>query len=337
MRGWLTEVWYGGAREGAWWLRPPALVFGALVRLRRAAYRAGVLRSRRVGRPVIVVGNLSVGGTGKTPLVMELARLFGERGLRVGIVSRGYGGRARAPMLVSGADGPEVTGDEAWLMQRRTGCPVAVGRDRVAAARLLAETGAELILSDDGLQHYALARDAEVVVIDAERGLGNGELLPAGPLREPPARLAEVEALVLNGGPCAEWPQAISMRLVPDAAVHIGGSEPPRTLAGFAGQGVHAVAGIGNPGRFFAMLRAHGLQIVEHPFPDHHVFAAGELEFGDVRPVLMTEKDAVKCTSFRNARLWYVPVRCELAPLDAQRLLALLLGRIKLETSWTRV
>lgn len=335
MERWLTRVWYGEA-GGAAWLRPLAVLFGAVVRLRRAAYRAGWLRSEPVGRPVIVVGNLSVGGTGKTPLVIELARRFRERGLKVGIVSRGYGGRARAPMLVSEASGPEVAGDEAWLMYRRTGGPVAVGRDRAAAARLLVQAGAGLILSDDGLQHYALARDAEIVVIDAGRGLGNGRLLPAGPLREPPARLAEADAVVLNGGPRPEWPQAIPMRLVPGDVLPLDGRQTARPLAAFAGQRVHAVAGIGNPGRFFAMLRAHGLVVEEHPFPDHHAFAASELGFGDPSPVLMTEKDAVKCASFHDARLWYVPVRCELAPPDAQRLVERLLTRTRLETSWTR-
>lgn len=335
MERWLTRIWYGDAGGGAW-LQPLAALFGAIVRLRRAAYRAGWLRTVRVGCPVIVVGNLSVGGTGKTPLVIELARLFRERGLTVGIVSRGYGGRARAPMLVSEASGPETAGDEAWLMYRRTGGPVAVGRDRVAAARLLVEAGVGVILADDGLQHHALGRDAEIVVIDAARGLGNGRLLPAGPLREPPARLAEADALVLNGGPRPEWPQAIPMRLMPGDAVQLEGREAARPLAAFSGQCVHAVAAIGNPGRFFAMLRAHGLVVEEHSFPDHHAFAARELELGDGLPVLMTEKDAVKCASFHDARLWYVPVRCELAPPDAQRLVERLLARTRLETSWTR-
>ncbi|MBK7249939.1 MAG: tetraacyldisaccharide 4'-kinase [Gammaproteobacteria bacterium] len=335
MHRWLIGIWYEGAGGGAW-LRPLAALFGAAVRLRRAAYRRGWLRVLRVGRPVIVVGNLSVGGTGKTPLVIELARLLAERGVKPGIVSRGYGGRARAPLLVDDACGPEVAGDEAWLMRRRTGCAVAVGRDRVAAARLLVDAGASVIVSDDGLQHHALARDAEIVVIDATRGLGNGRLLPAGPLRELPARLEEVDAVVLNGGPRPEWPRAIPMRLVPGEAVALGGEGPARRLATLAGQRVHAVAGIGNPARFFAMLRDHGLVVEEHPFPDHHVFAARELEFGDAYPVLMTEKDAVKCVSFRNPRLWYVPVRGELAAEDAQRLLGCLLSRIGPEGSWTR-
>lgn len=332
--------WYGGAHGGRW-LQPLAAVFGAIVRVRRAAYRRGLLRSEDPGCPVIVVGNVSVGGTGKTPLVIELARLLGERGLRVGIVTRGYGGSARAPLRVSEALDPRITGDEAWLMHRRTRCPVAVGRDRVAAARLLVAEGVDVILSDDGLQHYALARAAEIAVIDAARALGNGLLLPAGPLREPAARLAEVHAVVVNGGRLAAWPEAIGMQLEPAAAIQLSGRRAPRELESFAGQRVHAVAGIGHPGRFFAMLRGYGLQPVEHPFPDHHAYAPADLEFGDGFDVLMTEKDAVKCVAFGDARLWYVPVHCRIAPQDEQRLLARLLDCIAPEDSapeksWTR-
>lgn len=327
MQEWLARQWYGGTR-GALWLRPLAALFGAVVRLRRAAYRRGLLHSQQPGRPVIVVGNVSVGGTGKTPLVIELARLLGGRGLRVGIVTRGYGGSARGPLLVSEALDPRITGDEAWLMHRRTRCPVAVGRDRVAAARLLVAQGVDVIVSDDGLQHYALARVAEIAVIDAARGLGNGRLLPAGPLREPTARLDEVDAVVANGGRLARWPGAISMQLEPEAAVPLDGRRAPREIESFAGERVHAAAGIGHPQRFFAMLRAHGLDPVEHPFPDHHPYAAADLEFGDDLEVLMTEKDAVKCSAFRDARLWYVPVHCRFAPQDEQRLLTLLFARI---------
>jgi tetraacyldisaccharide 4'-kinase len=324
---WLTRVWYERARGGAA-LVPLSWAFAVLVKLRRRAYVAGFLRATRLEAPVVVVGNLTVGGTGKTPLVVSIAQALTARGRRVGIVSRGYGGSAAEPMLVDEAAPPELVGDEPWLLQRRTGLPVAIGRDRVAAARLLLARGVDVIVSDDGLQHYALARDVEIAVIDAARGLGNARLLPAGPLREPADRLAGADALVLNGGPRREWPQAFVMRLVPDDAVHVAGREQPRPLERFRGVRVHAVAGIGHPERFFAMLREAGLEVIPHPFPDHHAFARAELDFGDALPVLATEKDAVKCRAFDHPRLWCVPVRCELDGRGSEELMSRIEARL---------
>ena len=330
----LTGLWYGDG-TGAAWLQPLASVYGVLVGLRRRAYRAGWLQAQRVGRPVVVVGNLTVGGTGKTPLTVWLARELAGAGLRAGIVSRGYGGRSHGgPRPVHpGTDWHEV-GDEALILARRSGCPTMVGADRVAAARALAAQ-VEVILADDGLQHLRLARDCEIVVIDAMRGFGNGRLLPAGPLREPAARLLQADAVVVNGcseagGPAAGLaPAPLGMALVAHEAVAIGGQAAARPLADFRGQRVHAVAGIGNPARFFALLRAHGLEICEHPFPDHYPLAPAQLQFADEAPVLMTEKDAVKCASFADPRLWYVPVAAQLAADDARELLARVLAKVR--------
>lgn len=336
MRGWLTRVWYEGA-PGARLLAPLAALYGTAVARRRAAYATGRRRAIRVARPVIVVGNLTVGGTGKTPLVAWLAERLAESGLEVGIASRGYGGAARAPLLVEATTPWQRAGDEPLLLRERTGCLTAVAADRVAAAEALIAAGAEVIVCDDGLQHLRLARDCEIVVIDGERRFGNGRLLPAGPLREPPSRLAAVDAVVVNGGSegqaahCGAGDRAVTvhMRLAPGAARAVGDAAAPRPLGDFAGEPVHAVAGIGNPQRFFALLRSHGLELIEHPFPDHHPFGAGDLRFGDALPVLMTEKDAVKCRAFADARLWCVPVTAQLAEAASQALLARVRERLE--------
>ena len=328
MAGALSELWYGNA-SGAALLAPLAWIYGALIALRRLSYDRGLLRRHGVGCPVIVVGNLTVGGTGKTPLVAWLAQALVEQGYRVGIVARGYGSRARAPRLVAPHSSWHEVGDEPLLLSRGTGCITAVGVDRVAAGRLLSAQGCNLVVSDDGLQHLRLAADYRIVVVDGERGFGNGRLLPAGPLREPIAALRRTDAVVVNGAVLdaaalrGAHSQAlrVEMRLVPGAAVMLSG-EARRPLEEFRHTPVHAVAGIGNPARFFHMLRAIGLQIVEHAFADHHPLLATDLEFGDDLPVLMTEKDAVKCDGFADARLWYVPVTAQLNAEAASQLLA---------------
>jgi tetraacyldisaccharide 4'-kinase len=283
-----------------------------------------------------VVGNLTVGGTGKTPLTIWLARELSARGLRVGIVSRGYGGTTgRRPRWVDAQARWPDFGDEALILARRSGCPTVVAVDRVAAARALAARGVDVIVADDGLQHVRLARDCEIVVIDGARGFGNGRLLPAGPLREGLRRLARVDALVVNGtAGHASLAQrlpagALTMVLHATEAVRLDAHEAPRPLASFHGERVHAVAGVGNPARFFATLRGCGLKVIEHPFPDHHPFAAAELAFGDELPVLMTEKDAVKCVAFANPRLWYVPVAAQLPAGDAHELIERVLARVR--------
>ena len=326
VRAWLERIWYRPEPPPSW-LRPPAALFGALAAARRAAYRRGWLAAGEVGRAVVVVGNLGVGGSGKTPLVIWLARALAARGVRTGVVLRGYGGTARGPLCVRPDSDAGAVGDEALLIARRTGVPVCVGRDRLAAARALVAEGVDLVLSDDGLQHYRLQRDVEIAVLDAARGLGNGALLPAGPLREPPARLDAVDVVVQTGEGPALRPGALRMRLRGAQLLPLDGGGPGTPLTALAGRTVHAVAGIGNPGRFFATLRAAGLEPREHAFPDHHAFRAGDLEFGDDLPILMTEKDAVKCAAFARAGRWYLPVEAEFSAADASALL----GRIAVE------
>ena len=300
----LERLWYGGSPL-AWLLAPLSLPYCLVASGRRLAYRRGWLAAQAVGVPVVVVGNLTVGGTGKTPLVLWLARLFGDAGWRVGIVGRGYGGRdTRRPRDVSADSDPRQVGDEAVLLAARSGRPVVVCRDRVAAARRLVTThGCDLVLADDGLQHYRLARTLEIAVVDAQRGLGNRLCLPAGPLREPAARLRGVDFELVNGG------QGVgAMQLRVTGVEPVGRAGESARLADFGAGPVHAVAGIGHPGRFFAMLRAEGLSVIEHAFPDHHAYRAAELDFGDGLPVLMTDKDAVKCRAFDHPGLWSVGV-----------------------------
>ena len=330
----LERLWYEH-RPGLRLLAPLSWMYGALVGARRAAYRSGLVRARRLGRPVVVVGNLTVGGTGKTPLTIYLARELLARELKVGIVSRGYGRRgAEARYVQPDSDWRDV-GDEPVIIARRTGCPTMVAADRAAAARTLIACGAEVILADDGLQHLSLARDCEIVVIDGGRGFGNGQLLPAGPLREPVAALGRADVVVVNGEPrhgslAGVLPAAtLTMRLAAQPAVRLDGRGLPCELAAFSGRRVHAVAGIGNPQRFFGELSARGIEVIAHPFPDHHPFVAQELAFADDLPVLMTEKDAVKCAPFANARLWCVPVSATFSDGDAQALRTRVLGTLQ--------
>ncbi|MFP5374335.1 MAG: tetraacyldisaccharide 4'-kinase [Gammaproteobacteria bacterium] len=312
------EHWYGEAPVpllAALLERP----FRALAGLRRGAYRAGLLRPRRVPVPVVVVGNISAGGTGKTPLVLALVERLRGAGWNPGVASRGHGRRdaGMARWVEAGTD-PALGGDEPVLLARLGAAPVRVDRDRVAAARALAAAGCDVVVCDDGLQHYRLARDVEIEVIDGRRRYGNRRLLPAGPLREPPQRAADCDFRVVNlgdagpeeegaGAGFGEW----AMRLVPGPARPLLGGRP-RPLAAFTGQRVHAVAGIGNPDRFFTMLRRAGIAVVPHAFPDHHRYRAADFAFGSDLPVLMTEKDAVKCAAFASPRFHAVPVRAEL-------------------------
>ncbi|MDR3416499.1 MAG: tetraacyldisaccharide 4'-kinase [Nevskia sp.] len=305
MKDAIERIWYRAEPPPAW-LRPLGALYGAVgAELARRRQAAAV----RLPVPVIVVGNLTVGGTGKTPFVLWLVQLLRAQGWRPGVISRGYGGHAPSyPLRVGAATDAAWAGDEPALIARRLGVPVAVAPDRVAAARLLLDGGeADILISDDGLQHYRLARDLEICVVDGSRGLGNGALLPAGPLREPPQRLDRVQLLVVNGG---GWRRdgvpALDMRLELSEAVALEAGER-RPLAAFAGQRVHAVAGIGNPQRFFDALRGAGIEVVPHPFPDHHRYVAADLDFEPALPLLMTEKDAVKCRELARPGWWQVP------------------------------
>ena len=315
---WLESTWQEGHPVSIL-LLPVSWGVRVAVWLRRLAYATGALPTHRLSCPVIVVGNIVVGGTGKTPLVIWLARYFLQRGYRPGIVCRGYRGKASSwPQPVRGDSDPMSVGDEAVVLARRTGCPVSAGPDRVAAAKaLLADHACNLILSDDGLQHLRLGRDIEVAVIDGVRRHGNRRLLPAGPLREPISRLDHVTLLVANGSPQTG---ELEMRLTPWHASSLTREGVERPLEAFRGGKVHAVCGIGNPERFFRTLTAAGLETVQHAYPDHHDFEPQHVEFEDDWPVLMTEKDAVKCQRFAADRHWYVPVRAELDPAFAKRL-----------------
>lgn len=303
------HVWYLDADVPLGW-RLLARLYGAVTALRRRAYARGWLRSYAVAKPVVVVGNLSVGGTGKTPLTIALVRAFAARGLRAGIVSRGYGGSERGPLLLDETSMPDRVGDEPVLMRALSGAPVAIGRDRVAAAQcLIANADVDVVLSDDGLQHYRLRRDVEICVIDGARRFGNRRLLPAGPLREPLSRLDQVDFRVCNGG--VAHADEVQLHLRDDGAVPLLGGAAVE-LEAFAHRRVHAVAGIGNPRRFFDSLHACRIDVIEHPFPDHHRFRASDIAFGDALPVLMTAKDAVKCRAFAKPGWWQVTVQAQL-------------------------
>jgi tetraacyldisaccharide 4'-kinase len=278
-----------------------------LVFLRRAGYTLRLLKSTRAGIPVIAIGNLTVGGSGKTPLAIHVAELLKGKGWSPAIVSRGYGGTVKVPRGVTLASDPAEVGDEPVLMARRSGCPVWVGPERAAviAALRRAHPDCDVVVLDDGLQHYALRRDIEIAVVDA-RAFGNGFMLPAGPLREPRTRLRTVDAVVAHG---TDRVEGYAMRLEGDEVHRATDARERRPAKSFAGRRVHAVAGIGDPQRFFLHLAQLGVRVVPHPFPDHHPFRAADLEFGDQDPVLMTEKDAVKCKRFAKPTHWILPVR----------------------------
>jgi tetraacyldisaccharide 4'-kinase len=324
-QAWFNRIWYERAAP-PWWLVPMSLVYGAVSGTRRYLYAKRLRGATRISRPVVIVGNLTVGGTGKTPLVCWLVTQLAERGFKPGVVTRGYGGSSGSVRLIEASDDPRRVGDEPVLLAQRTGAPVAVGRDRPGAAQLLVGAGCDVIVSDDGLQHYALARDCEVVVIDGDRRFGNGWLLPAGPLRETRSRLSVANAVVVNGGR-ALLEGAISMRLEAKTAVALS-SGRTLPLDDFAGTQVHAIAGIGNPERFFNMLRAHGIGVLGHPFADHARLSSRDIRFEDEKPVLMTEKDAVKCRVTADARHWYVPVSVSFEGDEAQALLGIVTDRI---------
>ncbi len=308
-------------------LLPLSWLFCGLVLLRRSLYRRGLLKRGRAACPLVVVGNLTVGGTGKTPLVVALVGLLRQQGYRPAVLSRGYGGQARHwPQVVTAQSDPWLVGDEPVLLARRCACPVVVGPDRVAGLALLeTQFDCNLVLSDDGLQHYRLARDLEVLVVDAARGFGNHRCLPAGPLREPLHRVREVDYLVVNGEhkPCVRAGDEYIMALQGEQVLPVAAeSSGAVALSAWRGRQVHALAAIGNPERFFLFLEAKGLRVIAHAFADHHVFHRQELLFDDELPVVMTEKDAVKCRHFGLAGLWYVPVTARLDPVFEQRLLA---------------
>lgn len=323
----LVDIWYREARP-PWYLRaliPAYRVLHGVHRKRQLRLRDDDLESKCI----VVVGNLTVGGSGKTPLVIRLCELAQSAGLTPGVVSRGYGRKDNKQRLVIGSSNPELVGDEPLLIARRTGAAVMVGPGRVEAARELFQRGVDVVISDDGLQHHRLPRAVEICVIDGERGFGNGHLLPAGPLREDPARLATVHHVVINGGEPDRLPGAAAlagidctrMELHPRKVHSLSGRMSWR-LAQFAGCRVSAVAGIANPGRFFALLRHANIDPVEKPFPDHHLFTGADFS-GLPRdlPIIMTEKDAVKCKELSLDNAWYLSIDAHLPSEWEQKLL----------------
>lgn len=304
----LLNAWYRGHPALAV-LRPLEWLYRRVVQGRRARFLAGEGEIYRSPVPVLVVGNITVGGTGKTPLILFLIEHCRARGLKVGVVSRGYGATPPSlPWRVHASQGAGAAGDEPLLIVQRTGVPLMIDPDRGRAVRgLLAEESLDLILCDDGLQHYRLARDLELVLIDNARGLGNGRCLPAGPLREPAERLRSVDAVLFNGAE-QDRDAGFAFRLQPSALVNLRSGERVALEHFPAGQALHAVAGIGNPRRFFATLEALNWRPVPHPFPDHAQYSLEQLSFEPALPLLMTEKDAVKCRAFAAADWWYLAV-----------------------------
>jgi tetraacyldisaccharide 4'-kinase len=304
----LELYWYS-RKPLVWLLLPLSGLFFLLSSIRRLFYRLGVLSSYRASIPIIIVGNISVGGTGKTPLVVWLCQFLRDQGFKPGIINRGYQGKATTwPQQVTESSDAAQVGDEAVLIAQRTGCPVVAGPKRIDSVKLLEQQGCDIVISDDGLQHYALQRDIEIAVIDGERRVGNGFLLPAGPLRERVGRLRQVDLIVCNGGRAEQG--EFLMQVIASDVVSVTDPAKRRPLSTFAEKRVIAVAGIGNPERFFCTLTQAGVEIVRRIFPDHHHFSAADLQTTD-NPLLMTEKDAVKCRTIAPADSWYLSVEAK--------------------------
>ncbi len=309
----IEKSWY----QNKWWniwLLPLSAVFFLLSHARRLWLTVIVKAGKNNKIPVVVIGNINVGGTGKTPLTCRLVELLNEQSIKVGIISRGYGSNApHYPYALAKGESAVVVGDEPKLLRDRLDCPVVIGPDRNAAIKLLSEKNVDLILSDDGLQHYKMARDYEIVVLDANRKLGNNWLLPAGPLREGGWRLKTVDAVIFNGA-CNDDGMKNCMEIIPSAWVNAKTGER-KILDFFAGQKLHAVVGIGNPQRFFTTLDSLSVEFTQHVFADHHAFTASDLAVADdySQQVVMTEKDWVKCAAFANENMWYLEVNASLS------------------------
>lgn len=312
----------------SWWLKEPSfltpllmpwsIVFMIVVVIRRWCYRVGIKESTSFNVPIIVIGNIVVGGTGKTPLLIALAQLLKENGFNPGIVSRGYGAnKIEFPIEVFPGSNVVEVGDEPLLIATQTKFPLVISPDRVAAVKTLLEKHhCDIVLSDDGMQHYALERDLEIAVIDGERSFGNGFALPAGPLREPISRLKSVKWIVCNGKSLNKnfrfYSKSIVMRLKPKKIRSIIDDKVELETSAFSEQKIHAIAGIGNPKRFFDLLQELGLKLIKHSFPDHYRFKRKDIDVGATSKVIMTEKDAVKCRDIADKRHFYLPVEADL-------------------------
>ncbi len=322
----ISKLWYE-KHVLAQGLRPFSWIYKGIIALRRYCYRIGLFKTTHFSIPLIVVGNITVGGSGKTPLVIYLAQLLKQHGYKPGIVSRGYGGKASVyPQFVTANSDPTETGDEPVLMAKRSACPVVIDPKRVnAVKKLLAETDCNVVISDDGLQHYAMGRDIEIAVIDATRGLGNHYCLPAGPLRESAERLNDVDIIVSNG----QYPHAdYAMQMQATTLINCRHPQIYAQANDFKGIVFHAVAGIGNPQRFFNTLQQLPLEFQAHCFADHHRFSAADFAFADDQPIIMTEKDSVKCRRFATDKMWYLPITAKINEQFDQQLLGLLVRTI---------
>lgn len=329
----LAHYWYQ-QNLLAWLLLPLSWLFCVVAVTRRKIYKSGLKKSYSAEVPVVVIGNIVVGGSGKTPLLIAICEYLKDNGLKPGVVSRGYGGTATGLKQVREDDPASLVGDEPLMIHQRTGVPVVIGADRVAAvSSLLAHNQCDIVLSDDGLQHYRMNRELEIAVVDTGRNFGNGFCLPAGPLREPMSRLADVDMIVYNdtGADTDNVSSdtdtcAYTLKIVDLSHLSMGEQS---SLPSFAGKTVHAVAGIGNPSRFFAQLRNNGINIVEHAFPDHHVFTQDDFSGWDTDCIIMTEKDAVKCLALSLPEAWVVRVRADMSATLVSQLNSKLLPLVK--------
>ena len=340
----LTDLILQGWDKPNWLTRllwPLTIVYRGLLGLRALGYRFDFIRAEAIDAPVIVVCNMTVGGTGKTPLVIALVKFFSEQGFRPGVICRGYKSEPdHWPRAVQADSSPNEVGDEAMMIFERCNVPVLIGPERAASAKqLVQQYHCDLVISDDGFAHFGLKRDIDIVVVDGQRRFGNGWCLPAGPLREPLDKIRRAHMVVVNDAPITHdqnasarprhtipHPQVFSMSMIMGDARLITTRDAQaefRPVSDFRGKTVHAIAGIGNPDRFFNQLRHHGFKIIEHPFADHHDFRASDLDFDDDFDIVMTDKDAVKCRSFvqdRNQshdhrrRVWSIPVDADIVP-----------------------
>ncbi|VAW90032.1 Tetraacyldisaccharide 4'-kinase [hydrothermal vent metagenome] len=323
----IEQIWYNGG-IGMIPLLPLSWLFHCLIMVRRWLYQHGWLTVNHFSAPLIVVGNITVGGVGKTPFVIWLANFLRTKGYTPGIVSRGYGGDASAwPQAVMADSNPALVGDEAVLLAQRCDCPVVVSPNRSDAVRmLLNDFDCDIVIADDGLQHYAMGRDIEIVIIDGQRRFGNGQLLPAGPLREPVMRLKNVDLCLVNGESLTA--NEYRMTLGRHSLYNLQNPEQRDELSALKGKKIHAIAGIGHPDKFFNLLKDVGIEVIAHPFPDHHAYSVDDLNFADDKIVVMTEKDAVKCASFAKPEYWVLAIEMMPEKEAEERLSALLITNI---------
>lgn len=330
IKSWLQKQWYQTYLNPLFWpFIPLSLLYCLILSIRKSLYQFGILKRHKFAVPIIVVGNLTVGGTGKTPLVIHIVKLLKQYGFRPGVVSRGYGGShskisstTSKPLWVYANSDSNEVGDEPLLLAKRLFCPIVISRTRIKAVQSLLDSGQmDVVISDDGLQHEKLHRNIEVMVIDGKKRLGNGWCLPIGPLRESKKRLETVDFIVCNDPIRFDNDIEYDMELRPRMLTNGLDSSRQENISFFQGKEVHAVAGIGFPDRFFDLLKKYQLKVITHPFPDHYPFKKEDIEFQDDLPVLLTEKDAVKCSGFMTDKHWVLSVDAAVNPLFDMRLL----------------